>query len=271
MVFAAGPATLGTPVSQLCTQSQFSEPSYAYWCREIREIPRYHRKQWEFTYISQALAMHGMLAPARRGIGFGVGREPLAALFAARGCQITATDLETDAAKTKGWVSTDQHATQAAMLNDRGICQADLFERNVEFRFADMNRIDVDCEQNFYDFCWSACSLEHLGSIDAGLHFIENSVKMLRPGGLAVHTTEYNCLSNDETLMSGPTVLFRRRDIETLLDRLAARGHSSVLNLTPGDGELDTHVDVPPYSTDRHLRLRLERFVTTSIGLIIRR
>jgi hypothetical protein len=212
-----------------------------------------------------------MLAPERRGIGFGVGREPLAALFASRGCQITATDLETDAAKTKGWVGTDQHATQAAILNDRGICPSDLFTDNVAFRFTDMNAIDVLCEHNVYDFCWSACSLEHLGSIDAGLRFITNSVKMLRPGGVAVHTTEFNCLSNSDTLTDGPTVLFRKRDIEGLLDNLAAQGHTSTVDFWSGEGDLDHYVDAPPYSADRHLRLQLERFVTTSIGIIIKR
>ena len=80
-----GEPSLARPVSQVCTQSQFYEPAYVYWCGQFREAPRTHRKQWEFCYILQALSVRGKLSPEVRGLGFGVGEEPLAALFAARG------------------------------------------------------------------------------------------------------------------------------------------------------------------------------------------
>jgi hypothetical protein len=37
-----------------------------------------------------------MLQPGRTGLGFAVGAEKLPALFASRGCRITATDLPSD-------------------------------------------------------------------------------------------------------------------------------------------------------------------------------
>ena len=37
--------TLWGAVSRACTQAQFEEMHYAYWCKEIREEPRTHRKQ----------------------------------------------------------------------------------------------------------------------------------------------------------------------------------------------------------------------------------
>ncbi len=79
-------------VSCLCRQEHFALPQYAYWCKRIKEVPRWHRKQWEFVYICQALWEAGMLDAGKRGLGFGVGKEPLVALFAALGCNITATD-----------------------------------------------------------------------------------------------------------------------------------------------------------------------------------
>jgi SAM-dependent methyltransferase len=246
------------------------EPHYTYWCNEIREIPRMHRKQWEFCYILQALNYHGMLEHGRRGLGFGVGLEPLAAVFADRGVQILGTDLAPEDAHSAGWVETAQHAQSKQALNDRGICDPAKFSRLVDFRFMDMNAIDHDLHGQF-DFCWSACAFEHLGAIMLGLEFVVNSLKCLRPGGIAVHTTELNCSSNDETLDNANTVLFRRRDFLALQQRLRLEGAEMEFNFNLGQQPLDQHVDIPPYSHDQHLKLQIEQWAVTSIGLIIRK
>jgi hypothetical protein len=34
---------------------------------------------------------------------------------------------------------------------------------------------------------------------------------------------------------------------------------------------VDQYIDMPPYLVDGHLKLQLERFVTTSFGMIVRR
>ncbi|MGC8468310.1 MAG: class I SAM-dependent methyltransferase [Acetobacteraceae bacterium] len=265
----ATPPTLEHPVSQACTQAQFETDAYRYWCGEIREEPRHHRKQWEFCYILQALGEAGMLAPGRSGLGYGVGTEPLTAVFAARGCAVVATDLDVAEAQRIGWAATNEHAGELAALNARGICPPERFAANVRFRVADMNAIPEDLRG--FDFTWSACCLEHLGSIRQGLAFIENSLATLRPGGVAVHTTELNCSSDRDTIDHAGTVLFRRRDLMALARRLAAAGHALRLNFNLGDQPLDVHVDAPPYAVDGHLKLLLENFVTTSFGLIVRK
>jgi hypothetical protein len=66
-----------------------------------------HRKLWEWAAISQALDERGMLADGKRGIGFAVGTEPLASLFASRGATIDATDYLAD---DDGWADTGQNA-----------------------------------------------------------------------------------------------------------------------------------------------------------------
>lgn len=261
---------LRDPISQACTQAQMDEPTFGFWCAAIGEVPRYHRKQWEFCYIAQALARNGMLAPGLHGLGFGVGSEPLAALFAQRGVTILATDLEQTEAQALGWVDTDQHAASKAALNTRALCAPEAFDRLVDFRVVDMNDIPEDLAGRF-DFCWSACALEHLGSIALGLAFIENSVECLVPGGVAVHTTEFNCSSNKKTLDNASTVLFRKIDFINLSARLRARGHFIDMTFDLGNQPLDTYVDTPPYSDENHLKLALADFVTTSFGIIIRK
>mgnify|MGYP006283543521 CR=1 FL=1 len=264
-----GPATLGAPVSQGCTQAQMVEPIYDYWCGRIGEQPRFHRKQWEFCYIAQVLHLAGMLQSGRSGLGFGVGQEPLVALFASFGPRILATDLEPDGAADKGWVATNQHATGKAALNPHYLCPPDLFEANVDFRYADMNKFPDDL--GTFDFVWSACAFEHLGSIAAGHQFIMNAARLLKPGGIGVHTTEFNCSSNKETLDNDITVLFRRRDFEAMARDLMAEGFEVTFNFDMGDQPLDRHIDMPPYAIDNHLKLQLAQWVTTSFGLVVRR
>ena len=98
---------------------------------------------------------------------------------------------------------------------------------HVKLRSVDMNSIPDDIEG--YDFTWSACAFEHLGSIDKGLEFVKNSLKCLKPGGIAVHTTEFNASSDQNTLTSGPTVLFRKKDLELLGEEKCARGGPNYL------------------------------------------
>lgn len=264
-----GEASFTNPVSQACTQKQMVDPVYAAWCHALQESPSTHRKQWEFCYILQALQTQGMLKSGYRGLGFGVGDEPLTAAFAARGIAVMATDLDIERAAQQGWVETDQHARSKEMLNGRGLCPPEAFEQLVDFRFMDMSRIDPDLKD--FDFCWSACALEHLGSIEHGLSFIEASLECLKPGGVAVHTTEFNCQSDDKTLDNASTVLFRKRDFMALARRLRRRGHEIVLNFDTGDQPLDLHIDMPPYRQDNHLKLQIAQWVTTSFGLIVKK
>jgi len=268
--FVDGSPTLDAPVSQACTQAQMESEIYAQWCARFKEKPWLHRKQWEFVYILQCLELNGMLEPGRTGLGFGVGGEPLPALFAKEGVSILGTDLDPDHAQGLGWIETRQHAASKNAMNSRRICDRGEFERLVEFRSMDMNDIDRDTSGRF-DFCWSACALEHLGSIERGLKFIENSIDCLRPGGLAVHTTEFNCSSNKATLDKTSTVLFRKRDFEKLGRRLARKGHEMTFNFDIGDQPADQHIDVPPYTQNPHLKLQIAEWTTTSFGILVRK
>lgn len=228
-----------------------------------------HRKQWEFCYIAQALFERGLLRPGARGLGFAVGREPLPALFASYGCEIVASDWSEEAAREAGWVESNQHAGALEVLNERGLCPPEEFAQRVAFRVIDMNAIPDDLRD--FDFLWSSCSLEHLGSIAKGERFIHEAMKCLRPGGVAVHTTEFNVSSNRFTLDNKPNVLFRQRDIERTARALTGAGHEIELDFTEGERPGDHVVDVPPYVGIPHLKLLLSHYVSTSIGLIIRK
>lgn len=226
-----------------------------------------HRKMWEWLFISEALHRGGMLAPGRRGVGFGVGREPLVALFAGMGCEIVATDLDPERARAAGWTESGQEYTGGlAGLNDAGLCPAGAFEQRVAYRHVDMNHVPADLRG--FHFAWSSCALEHLGTLEAGADFVVSQMDCVVPGGMAVHTTELNLSSDEDTVASGATVLYRRRDVLDLAARLRRLGYVIECDLGEGDAPEDRHVDLPPFS-DTHLRTRLGEFVTTSVGLVV--
>lgn len=259
------------PVCQLSTQAQFHSYDYRFWLAELHEVFRYHRKPWEFCYIAQVLYQNGALKAGQRGIGFGVGDEPLAALFAKFGCFVVATDQDYESAKAQGWIKNGEKEWLNEKINARGICDRTLFDQNVVLQSVDMRKISPDLFEQF-DFVWSSCALEHLGSLKAGFDFIKESLKCLKPGGVAVHTTEYNLSSNTHTIRKGGTVLYRQKDIIRLALELERMGYEMAnLNFHPGAGELDLHIDIPPYIEETHLKLQLGRYAATSVGLIIRK
>lgn len=267
----------GVLTSQLCTLASLDSPQLRVWSDRLRPMwnpegtdPRpvmVHRKMWEWLFVCEALAERGMLQSGKRGLGFGVGREPLVALFASLGCEVMATDLEPERARAAGWTDTgDEYSGGLEGLCDERLCPRDEFVRRVKYRYVDMN--DVPDDLRGFDFTWSSSAFEHLGSLATGAEFVVEQMRCLAPGGVAVHTTELNVSSDDRTVESGATVLYRRRDIEDLATRLRRLGYRIDIDLTEGDTPADRHVDVPPFS-NTHLRTTLGEFITTSVGLVI--
>jgi hypothetical protein len=260
--------------SSCCTQAQMESATFARWMNTLAVWPGWapdrspmHRKTWEFCFIAQALHERGVLRPGSRGLGFAVGQEPLPALFAGMGCTIVATDQAKEQAVRAGWVDTKQHAAGLASLDQPSLCPSADFARLVRFRTVDMNAVPRDLRG--FDFTWSACAFEHLGTLDKGIQFLFNMLDCLRAGGVAVHTTEYNVSSNDSTVTEGGYVLYRRRDLEQAAKKLNALGHQVEFDFDTGNGPIDAEVDQPPFASPHHLKLELSGYTSTSIGLII--
>jgi len=231
-----------------------------------------HRKIWEFAFIEHHLKAQGVIRPGSRGLVFGVGTEKLPSLFAARGCEIVATDGPSEVV-SPDWGKTNQFSEDREKLFEPAVVDRQVFERNVHFEVCDMNAIHSRFKG--FDFCWSSSALEHLGDLEAGLRFIENSLKCLKPGGVAVHVLEYNLSSNEATTEEGDTCLYRARDIDDLAKRLQNAGHSFLrLPVIAGSTDADHHVSLPPFEADSkrvHLKIRLTQYDSTSYGIVIRK
>lgn len=250
-----------------CSAADFLHPEFNRIVRMIDRTNVFHRKLWEWVYIIHNLLHLGVVAAGTRGLVFGVGQEMLPALFASHGAQITATDAPVDIGEA--WEATNQFAAGLSALPEGPLPRAQ-FEQLVSWEPCDMTAIPGHLTS--YDFCWSSCCFEHLGSLRAGMDFVLASVEhCLKPGGTAVHTTELNLSSNDVTIASGSTVLYRRRDVEQLIEELRERGHHvHAFRIAPDTISVDNYVDTPPYAGP-HLKLLLEGYVATSVGLVIRK
>lgn len=229
------------------------------------------RKVWEWAFVIHHLQRLEAVGPGKRGLVFGVGTEPLPSFFAGRGAQIVATDAPPEIGQEQGWLASNQFAASLESLWREGLIDRETFMQHVSFEPCDMTNIPAHLTD--FDFCWSSCCFEHLGSLEAGIDFVVNSVeRTLKPGGIAVHTTEFNLSSDTETVNSGPTVIYRKRDMEGLIQKLRERGHEvDDLKIAPEVDPLDFHVDMPPYSFKPHLKLHLMGYTATSVGLVIRR
>jgi len=257
--------------SKLCTESDFHQRWFRHWRKLLGyKSTQLHRKIWEYATIAQALYERNMLEPGKKGLGFGVGTEPLPSLFASRHCHVLATDIGPDTEGGKLWVQSKQHLFCTGDLIKNNLFDAASCRKYVSYQQVDMRNIPESLRD--FDFTWSSCAFEHLGSIQNGINFIVNQMSCLKEGGWAVHTTEFNLTSNERTLEGKDLVFFRRSDIEHLIELLNQKGYFvEELDTSVGLTKSDYFVDVPPYSHSPHLKLRMGNYVITSIILIIRK
>jgi len=265
--------------SKLATQADIESRWFSHWMAELRLPILYNRKLWEFAYILQALHEADLLRSGVRALGFGCGQEPIASYLASRGVEVTVTDLDADDQRAVGWRSTTEHAGGLEAAYKPDLISRETFDRLVSHRFVDMTNIPQDLRN--FDVCWSACALEHLGSIEAGLDFVQQAMGTLRDGGVAVHTTEFNCL-HKETVEVGPTVFFLREHMEELAERLGRQSSAMApCDFDLGFGPIDQTIDLPPFPIDvpdhaewigheaQHLKLAARGFVVTCFGFHI--
>ena len=265
------PPSLTDPVCQAPTQAQLESAVARHWLRELREPAHHlHRKYWEYAWLLQALAGRGLIAPGRRGLGFAVGREPIAAYLASAGVQVLATDGPGESIDCH-WRETGQHAASREDLNLRWLCPPDRFAENVRFRVEDMRAPAADLAD--FDFCWSLCAIEHLGDLDQLRRFVTRSLAMVKPGGWVAHSGELFCGDANQTPpLAGPTIIPGPEHYRALAAELESAGHAvAPLNFNLGADPLDRIIDTPPYSLTRHLKLDYQGVATTSFGLLVQR
>lgn len=186
----ADPPSFASPVSQPCTARQLAEPAFRELRRELAVPAGDDLDGWRQAYVLQALRRYGMLAEGARGLGFGLddGDRGLSRALAAHGPALTATGFGEGAGPRR--------------------VDPDALPRDL-----------VD-----FDFLWSVDALGALPSADAGVRFVEEAMRCLRPGGLAVHVMPF-ALDNSSRGAPLPGPTYRRGDVERMGLLAISRNH----------------------------------------------
>lgn len=235
------------------------------WCAVLRERPRYHRRLWESAFVLQALFEADALISNAKVLAFG----PI--------------DGSVISHLAKSDVRSTVLAPEAPGLRD-DLVDAFTFRNNVKFHPLDARGLEA---LSGFDACWSIGSIGRMGSLRKGMDFVLQAMKVLKPGGVAVHVFDFNFADDQQTIDHWPSVLFQRRHIEELVAQLKAQGHvPRPLDFRVGHQPLDRFIDIPPFENDRtvafeglwrdgwqgaHLKVAIDGFAVTSFGLICRR
>ncbi len=278
---------LKLPVSQPCTYAQFCDPIFVEIAEALGETATagdrrisLERQLWEYAYIAAMLRSAGLLRPGTRGFGFGVGNEPIVPFLAGIGCELVASDLSESDPRALRWVQQRQHLSCARWFAGWD-AEVSLGHSRVSTRSIDMASFVVSAnERESYDFVWSSCAVEHLVSaeqpnLDGGLEFVERTLALLRPGGVAVHTTEWGL--SDEPILGENEVLHGTHQLRAFLDGISSDKYQCDVTFDLGDNRLDHVVDyLPDENRQNSARVHLKRYyhpgrLTTSFGIAIHR
>ena len=273
-----GSTEFGSLSSYAVSSAHFDDPEFLRWEAVISArpepvappLPFKHRKMWEFVLILSIVDRCGLYRPGTRGIGFGVGSEPLAAVFARGGADVVATDQPVN--QGRAWDRSGQLMHGLSNLSYPHIVDDEELARRVSVRPVDMNELPPDLGQ--FDFTWSSCVIEHLGTPALGLEFIRKSAALLNPGGVGVHTTEMELVQRETTMDYGHCAVYRPDDLLDLQEKLRADGYEVDFNLhVPMDAPEDRFISpVDPNVQDpSHLKLTIGDSISTSFGIVVRR
>ena len=283
---ADGPARFDSLMCRAASAAECDDETYLAWWRLLENIPadlepdfsrgphQYNRKVWEWAFIVQSATQHNLMKPANRALGFGVGSEPLPALFARHGLDVVATDQGT--ASGEHWAATGELMNGLDGLRRPHLVSDDDLTDRVTTRIVDMNAVPADLGR--YDIVWSSCVIEHLGSPERGLDFVLESCELLRPGGIAVHTTELELTRREDTADYGNCAVYRLADLQAFARRVDQAGYEARFNYHVAmDHPADRWVSlvgagINATLVDRaHLKLVIGNSVSTSYGMVIRK
>ena len=258
--------------SEVISERRFLEPDFFYWMKYLREKPKLHNKQFQFYAIMDRAfsIVKDSETKFPTAIGFGVGKEPIPSALVALGYKVIATDY-LDGEIAEAWRSTGEQSETFLDLNQRKIVPDAKFLSSCTFRNMDMNAIPSDLHASF-DFVWSSCALGHIGSYEKGLAFILNSLKLLKPGGWAVHTTELDRSNLTEKFESPNLSFYKFSDLEAVLEEAERQGFVALqIEKRPWDGRSEKYVVSEPWKKKPHLRIEIFGREINSVVIQIQR
>ena len=196
-------------ISKFCDAADWFDPEIQeIILQELRETPRFHRKQWEFASIFRALKHYGKLHPAAKGLSVGGGIERLLFSIAPHVGDLLVTDLYDEQTT---WDCARTSDPEVFVKSQKPFPVDD---HNISVKRMDMRSLDL--ESGAFDFCYSTCAVEHIGhQEDFVRHFNEVS-RVLKEDGLYVMTTEVSYIN--EVIRDDHNYVFTLEFLRKILD-----------------------------------------------------
>ena len=170
-------------LSKVCDGADWSDPELSgVIAGDLRELARFHRKQWEFAMILLALRRGGVLHPDAVGLSMGSGKERLLYAVAQHVQRVVATDLydlQTE------WETAHTQDPDRYIKEDKPFPVDDAKLQGLR-----MDMRSLDFEDRTFDFCYSSCAIEHIGGRDDFLKHLAEVYRVLKDGGIYALTTE---------------------------------------------------------------------------------
>ena len=195
--------------SKVCDGADwFREGIAAIVAKELREPARFHRKQWEFAGIFQALRDLGVLRSDAVGLSMGGGRERILYSVAQHIGGLYVTDLY------DSLTSWDCARTDDPEQYVKSDLPFPVDVSKISVLRADMREIPFPAGR--FDFCYSTCAIEHIGGREDFLRHLGEVHRVLKDDGIYVFTTEFHF--GPETIDDAENVIFSWDYLKDLLE-----------------------------------------------------
>jgi SAM-dependent methyltransferase len=251
------------PLNKICQVADIYHP---HWKRTSSELKlemneeNFHRKDWEYTQIIYSLKKLHFLTPQSVCLGIGAGRENLLYYLTYKVKKVIGIDLY------EGNYYGGEDEEDIPLSVERYAPFPYIKEKLNLIR---MNALNLEFPNNFFDFIFSASSIEHFGEKKDILQALKEMYRVLKPGGAAVITTELKLTS----LSSSPPNV-RPFFLRELLDLIHTSGFNTFkeFDLRIEDEYLRNCIKLPEEINKRpHVILRFLSTVFTSVNIVLQK
>jgi SAM-dependent methyltransferase len=140
-------------------------------------------KQWECAMMLRTLSDHGVLRPGALLAGIGAGTEETTFALAAKGCVVFPTDRYLESTPWSD-VAPAGMMVRPSQFSEYKYPAGTVIPVHTDARV-------LSLPTSFFDGVYSAGSIEHFGSLEAVAASAEEIGRILKPGGVAVISTEF--------------------------------------------------------------------------------
>ena len=230
-------------------------------------VEQQHRKAWEVGMVIHALHRLGAITPTAEILGIGVAKEETISLLSPHIKRLFATDIYCNPDSWGDW-----HGTDLMIDASRFMSTPPYNRRRVVWQHVDGRSLPY--EDNSFDAIFSCSSFEHFGSEADIRQAIGEACRVLKPGGVAVISTEFK-ISGPRDWFANVQLFDAARIQRVWLDGINWK-LTSPLDLTLDDTsyiDFERSIHDEAYKTIAHPHIKLDNgeFKWTSINLTLKK